>query len=576
MPSLTTRSRQPELEPTTGRPKRAVVYLRVSTPSQVNTDYNPEGISLPAQRDACVPKVASLGAELMQEFIEPGRSATSIDQRPVFQEMIAWIRAECRAGRQIDYIVVYQFSRMFRNTFDAAVVKHELRKLGVRIVSVTLDVGEGYDADLIETIISAVDEHQSRRSGADVAYKMGQKARNGGTLGRAPLGYQNVRELFEGREVRTVALDPERAPFVRQAFELYATGDYTIERLTETLADRGLRSRPGKHPAGLVARSKINAVLQNRYYLGFVTYKGEEFPGRHEPLVTQELFDRVQKVMAARSGAGVRQRLYNHYLKGLLWCGACQAAGRENRVIVQRSTNRHGYEYFYFFCRGRQKHVCTTRYWDMDTVEAAIEDEYRLITVAPNFVAWFRGVMDEALGDEQQAAKLRRDDVALRLDRLDRQEKNLVDAIADGDLPRERVRERMVTINDQRRRLNQELTDIESGLGAAVAFLDNALRLLADPYDMYRRMKPEQRRMMNRVVFERVYVDTAKVGHRVHQEPFRFLVPLDGGYRESSAPPSTVWVPNGEDDLGDNGKVVVWSKSILVGATGLEPMTSAV
>ena len=82
MPSLTTRSRQPELEPTTGRPKRAVVYLRVSTPSQVNTDYNPEGISLPAQRDACVPKVASLGAELMQEFIEPGRSATSIDQRP--------------------------------------------------------------------------------------------------------------------------------------------------------------------------------------------------------------------------------------------------------------------------------------------------------------------------------------------------------------------------------------------------------------------------------------------------------------------------------------------------------------
>ena len=134
----------------------------------------------------------------------------------------------------------------------------------------------------------------------------------------------------------------------------------------------------------------------------------------------------------------------------------------------------------------------------------------------------------------------------------------------------------MVTINDQRRRLNQELTDIESGLGAAVAFLDNALRLLADPYDMYRRMKPEQRRMMNRVVFERVYVDTAKVGHRVHQEPFRFLIPLAKSYKDSSGPPSTMWVPDETEDSEDNAQVVVWSKPILVGAAGLEPTTSAV
>ena len=61
--------------------RRAIIYLRVSSPSQVKTDYNPEGISLPAQRDACEFKCASLGAAVAHEFIEPGRSATTIDKR---------------------------------------------------------------------------------------------------------------------------------------------------------------------------------------------------------------------------------------------------------------------------------------------------------------------------------------------------------------------------------------------------------------------------------------------------------------------------------------------------------------
>ena len=55
--------------------KRAVIYLRVSSPGQVNTDYNPEGISLPAQREAAQRKELELGADNVGEYVEPGRSA---------------------------------------------------------------------------------------------------------------------------------------------------------------------------------------------------------------------------------------------------------------------------------------------------------------------------------------------------------------------------------------------------------------------------------------------------------------------------------------------------------------------
>ena len=119
------------------RVARAVTYLRVSTPSQVNTDFNPEGISIPAQRDAVQRKASSLGAEMVREFVEPGRTATSIDKRPVFQEAIGFIKAD----GDIDYLIVYHFNRVFRDSVDAGVTKRELAKVGTRIVSTIIDIG---------------------------------------------------------------------------------------------------------------------------------------------------------------------------------------------------------------------------------------------------------------------------------------------------------------------------------------------------------------------------------------------------------------------------------------------------
>jgi DNA invertase Pin-like site-specific DNA recombinase len=115
------------------RRKRAVLYLSVSTPSQVHTDYNPEGISIPAQRKAGRHKSDSLEADIVREFVEPGRTATSIDKRPVFQEMIAWVKAQ----KDIDYVTVYHFNRVFRNSVDAGITKTRSEGVhsGVRLTS---------------------------------------------------------------------------------------------------------------------------------------------------------------------------------------------------------------------------------------------------------------------------------------------------------------------------------------------------------------------------------------------------------------------------------------------------------
>jgi site-specific DNA recombinase len=191
--------------------KTAVLYLRVSTTSQVQTDYDPEGLSIPAQRRACERKAEQLGVRIIGEYVEPGRSATTIEKRPAFQEMLERIK---RQG-DTDYVIVYNLSRLNRNRVDDAKVLVLMRSLKVTLVSAQENIDETPAGQLMHGILAAFNEYRSNADGADIRYKMGQKAKNGGTLTRAKIGYLNVRERIDGHEVRTVAVDKERAPLFR-------------------------------------------------------------------------------------------------------------------------------------------------------------------------------------------------------------------------------------------------------------------------------------------------------------------------------------------------------------------------
>jgi DNA invertase Pin-like site-specific DNA recombinase len=168
--------------------KTAVLYLRVSTTAQVETDYDPEGISIPAQRAACRRKAEQMGVLVVDEYVEPGRSATTIDKRPVFQQMLDRIKSE----QDVDYVIVYNLSRLNRNRVDDAKVLMTMRSLKVTLVSAQENIDETPAGQLMHGILAAFNEYRSMADGVDIRYKMGQKVKNGGTIGRAKLGYLNV------------------------------------------------------------------------------------------------------------------------------------------------------------------------------------------------------------------------------------------------------------------------------------------------------------------------------------------------------------------------------------------------
>jgi site-specific DNA recombinase len=220
--------------------KRAVIYLRVSSASQVNTDIDPEGLSLPAQRKRCEAHAARLGVDVVREYVEPGISGGSVLKRVAFQQLLE----DLKTKRDVDLVIVWNISRWARNEEDLWVAYGLIQRYGADLVSVTEPIDNSPSGLLMLGVLAAVAAHDRRKLSIEISRGRKQKAEVGGTPGRAPIGYSNVRTIIDGHEVRDVAIDPERAPLVQVAFELYATGNYSLMELADILEQRGLRTNP--------------------------------------------------------------------------------------------------------------------------------------------------------------------------------------------------------------------------------------------------------------------------------------------------------------------------------------------
>ncbi len=548
---------------------RAVVYMRVSSKGQVETDYDPEGNSIPAQRKACAQLAERMGLTVVEEYVEPGKSARSIDGRPAFRKMMGRIRNQ----RDVDYVVVYMRSRLFRDATDAGLTKRELRNLGIAILSVKDPTDDSPTGDLMAHMVDGFNEYQSRVSGQDIAYKMEAKAARGGTPGKAPLGYLNVREGVDGREVRTVALDPERGPLIRMLFERYATGQYSFPKLRELAATAGLKSRPTRrHPAGTtLSIHKIGQLLRDRYYLGIVTFNGTEYPGRHEPLITRELFDKVQTVLTEQRGAGVRERKWDHYLKGLVWCGRC---GR--RLIIERAKSKTGRLYFYYLCLSRNENgSCDLPRFNVVDVEATVAAHYATIAFTSAEAERTKsGLASAAAADASTTRNLRRNLKRERA-RLDALENQIIELLGHPEWPTDKLTARIQDLRTQRERIDAELAAgntprLEQAAGIVAPFLD----LLADPRGLYESLVDEDRRTLNAICFTQLTLDADDTKRPVitASQVGASITPLIT-YRDRQRESGTSPEASAADD-NDIQKGLSSRSDLVVEPRGIEPLTS--
>ena len=556
--------------------ERALIYLRVSTKEQAEMGGEAEGFSIPAQRAACLRKAESLGAVVEEEFVDRGESAKTAN-RPELARMIRYLREN-----SVQYVIVHKVDRLARNRADDVVITMEINNSGASLVSCSENIDETPSGLLLHGIMSSIAEFYSRNLATEVVKGLNQKAMGGGTISMAPIGYRHTRQLVNGREVRAVEIDPERAPLIKWAFEAYATGEWTLHRLCDELAERGLRSRPGpRTPTKKVVKSALHKMLGNPYYVGVVTYRGVSYPGKHPPLIDKLLFDRVQTMLEAHNCAGERQYIHNHYLKGSLYCGNC---GR--RLAVTHSRARSGEVYDYFYCLGRQADTgsCNWKAVRVRKVEQAVVEHYRSIQLPQARITEINRELREALSSRRAESEAAEQAISLRIQRLTNERQKLLQLHYADAVPVDLFKQEQQRITTGLDQARQQLADVSVEFDAIEQNLERALELARDCHAAYQDADDNTRRLFNQAFFERLHVQAdGEITHDL-AEPFGLL--LDPTLAAKLAPrrragngsrpkrPSNR--PHGHANENDLAKIEVGGSNVdaMVPPEGFEPSTS--
>jgi site-specific DNA recombinase len=258
---------------------RFLAYLRVSTPKQG------EGVSLLTQREA-IARFAAAKHLLVTGWYEEKETAAKRG-RPVFGNLLSLLRKG-----QADGLIVHKVDRSARNLKDWA----DLGELIDRGIPVYF-AGEGLDmntrAGRLAADIQAVVAADYVRNLREEAKRGIQKRLEQGIYpNAAPVGYLD-RGAGKAKEI-----DPEKGPLIRLAFTWYALGDYSLRKLARLLHDLGFRNRTG----GRISCSGLSLVLRNPFYMGsmFLRSKNQLYLGLHQPIVSRELFSRVQFRLTSR------------------------------------------------------------------------------------------------------------------------------------------------------------------------------------------------------------------------------------------------------------------------------------
>ena len=415
-------------------PLRAALYLRVSTARQAEHD-----VSIPDQKRQGEAYCEARNLQLVETFIEPGASATN-DRRPEFQRMI---EAGTSKPAPFDVVVVHSFSRFFRDHFELEFYVRKLAKNGVKLVSITQEMGDDPMHVMMRQIMALFDEYQSKENAKHVMRALKENARQGFWNGSLPpIGYRTVAAEQRGAKVKKkIEIDPLHADTVRLIYRLALEGDGTtgqmgVKNIVSYLNSRRIFTRDG----GRWGIGQVHRILTRRTYMGEHEFnkrsKTKELKPTSEivtvpvpPIIDRETFEAVQKLLKARNPKVMPARVISGptMLTGLIHCAKCGGA------MTIRTGKGGRYRYYACSMKARQgPTACEGMAVPMEKLDDLVVNHLEKQLLQPERL---ETVLAAALDRREEHAERRREHIAELNKRSAESElrlKRLYDAIESG------------------------------------------------------------------------------------------------------------------------------------------------
>ncbi len=443
---------------TPGVLQRAALYLRVSTARQAEHD-----VSIPDQKRQGEAYCLARGYQLVETFVEPGASATN-DRRPEFQRMI---EAGTTKPAPFDVVIVHSFSRFFRDHFELEFYIRKLAKNGIKLVSITQEIGDDPMHVMMRQMMALFDEYQSKENGKHTLRAMKENARQGFWNGACPpIGYRVVAAEQRGAKVKKrLEIDPLHADTVRLIYRLALEGDGTsgpmgVKAITTYLNARRIFTRDG----GRWGIGQLHRVLTRTTYIGQHEFNrrgaatgpkpaAELITAEVPPLIDQATFDAVQTHLHARNPKVTPARVVSGptLLTGICFCANCGGA------MTLRTGKGGRYRYYTCSIKARQGETgCKGRSIPMEKLDNLVANHIEERLLQPERL---EEVLASVLDRRQDRTERRREQLAelnQRATETDLRLKRLYDAIESGiaDLADPALKDRIAglkAIRDQAR-----------------------------------------------------------------------------------------------------------------------------
>ncbi|MGB3540068.1 MAG: recombinase family protein [Mesorhizobium sp.] len=434
---------------------RAALYLRVSTGRQAEND-----LSIPDQRRQALAFCAARGWEVAIEFVDAGLSGTD-DRRPELQRLLDMASG---GGKPFDVVIVHSFSRFARDHFALEYHVRQLRKAGIRLVSMTQDLGDDPMSVMVRQVFALFDEYQSKENAKHTLRAMQENARQGFWNGsKAPYGYAVVAAEQRGAKTKKrLAVDPVEAEIVRTMFRLFRQGDGTsgpmgVKAVTCWLNERGHRTRVGaRWGIGPLHKILTSPTYRGEYRFNRTVWKTKEAKPEEEqitvpvePIIDAATFDAVQAMLRAKNPKVMPPRVVTGpiLLTGIATCADCGGG----MTLRTGKSGRYRY-YTCATCAQQGKSACKGRSIPMEKLDRLVTERLADRLLTPERIGdLLAGLMQrQAAKDEDHATRLSalRAKLADAMARLDRLYAAIENGIADaGD---QTLKDRIATVKTER------------------------------------------------------------------------------------------------------------------------------
>lgn len=481
---------------------KVFAYTRVSTVKQ-----GEKGVSLQEQKDAILRYAVRHNLEISRWFEEQETAAKQ--GRPAFSQMLQSLRIRAAEG-----VIIHKIDRSARNLSDWVAIG-KLVDAGVEIhfanESLDLKTVSGRLSADIQAVVAA---HYSRNLREEAKKGIYGRLKQGYYPFRAPIGYTD-----QGA-AKPKLPDPAMAPLVKETFELYGTGRFSLPTLANRIYERGLRNRLGGH----VTVTGLSTMLNNPFYVGIMRIKktGDTFAGNHPPLVGRALFDQVQALLQGKTVDRVSR--HEFLFSRLAKCASCGYS------VIGELKKGH----VYYRCHNRPfktPPVCPKTTIREEPLAEAVQTTLERLTLSEAELLYLRNQIEQHRQHSEEERKQQIRAATLQLESLRARVSRLTDLFIDGSLQKAVFEEKQKTYVWEEAELKQKLASLEKGNESAQREVEKFVELLKSPQMLYKQTDHHKKRELLRILLSNLRVSGKNVSVEL-RIPFRLIAerekPLDG------------------------------------------------